>query len=152
MYLSTGQAERINELLTELAKYSPESKVIYDCTANSQALIYDYQMPMSEEEFINCRAAYGVYGNGATEYFDVLAYYLQEDYKKCVEILAADDGRIERFLISGGLFLAKVYARAGDTKHALGLLQKLIDQKTDDPMVYYQMASILADEDAEAAK
>ncbi|MBX2873179.1 MAG: hypothetical protein KTR30_13795 [Saprospiraceae bacterium] len=152
MYLSTGRPEKINELLTELAKYSPESKVIYDCTANSQALINDYQMPMSEEEFVNCRASYSVYGNGATEYFDVLASYLQEDYKKCVEILAADDGRIERFLSSGGIFLAKIYDRAGDTERALTLLQKLIDQKTDDPMAYYQMASILADDNSEAAK
>ena len=152
MYLSTGQTEKINELLAELAKYSPESKVIYDCTANSQALINDYQMPMSEEEFVNCRASYGVYGSGATEYFDVLAAYLQEDYKKCVEILAADDGRIERFLSSGGIFLAKIYGRAGDTERALALLQKLIDQKTDDPMVYYQMANMLADENSEVAK
>lgn len=152
MYLSTGQPEKIRELLDELAKYSPETKDIYDCTANSQALTKDYEMPMSKEEFINCRAGYQSYGEGALEYFEVLTSYLNEDFDNCVKILKADSGRIEKSMSSDPVFLAKVYAKAGDTQKAKEVLQKSIDQKTDDPLIYHQMAVLLEKEDPEAAK
>ncbi len=152
MYLSTGQPQKIEELLEELAIYSPESKQIYDCTANSQALVKDYPMPMSVEGFVSCRDAYGVYGGGATEYFDVMAAYLQEDYDKCIQILEADDGRVEKFMRANSVFLARIYTKAGQTKRAKELLQKWIDQKTDEPMIYYQMAELYAKDNPELAK
>jgi len=151
MYQSIGQSEKITGLLSELSKYSPESEGTYRCLANTNALEHGYDLEMSKEEYAACRKSYQTYGDGYGEYFDVMNSYLSGDYTKCVEILEADQGRVKK-LITSTFFLANIYAKAGDSEKAQELIKRAVDQKTNNPLHYYQMAALLEKEDQQASK
>jgi len=151
MYQSIGQANKVPELLTELAKYAPESNAIYDCAVNTNALERDYEMLMKKEEYAACSTEYQVYGDGYSEYFDVLNSYFTEDYVNCIKILEEDKERVEK-LFSTKYFVAKVYAKGGKLEKAKEILQKAINQKPYEPLYYYEMAVLLENEDEQKSK
>lgn len=153
LYMSIGQSEKVNELLDELAKYSPEYRGIYLCTSNTLALTRGYEMTMTEEEYTSCQQVYRSYGTGGGEYFEVMNSYQKGDYENCLKILNTDDGRIENlFNNSDRFFLAEIYAKAGNREKAKEILLETINQKTDEPRYYYEMAQLIEEEDPKAAK
>ena len=151
MYQSIGQSEKLRELLAALTKYSPEFEARYRCGANIFALERDYKIQMNKDEFAACRQVYQSYGDGYGKLFEVMASYQSGDYDNCLKILDADKGRIEK-LFTNKNFLAKVYTQAGEIEKAKEMVKKAIDQKTDQPVYYYQMAALLEKEDKKAAK
>lgn len=153
LYMSIGQSEKVDQLLDEIAQYSPEYRNIYDCTANTLALTRGYDMTMSEEEFTACQQAYQSYGNGGVEYFNVMLSYQKGEFDNCVALVDAEDGRIKNlFINSDRFFLADMYAKAGEAEKAKAILLKTIKQKTDEPLYYYRMAQLLEEEEPDAAK
>jgi len=152
MYLSIGQSEKINDLMTERLKYSPEDEAIFNCNINVDAIHGGYQMfNMTTEEFENCRKVYEAYGEGYGEYIDVLLAYAKEDYQSCLIALDEDNGRMEK-IIGDKYLLANIFAKAGKRDKAKEILQKAIDQKIDSPLYYYEMAILLEKTEPQEAK
>jgi len=90
-------------------------------------------------------------GDGYGKYLEVLASYQSGDYANCIKILENDYDRVKK-LFTDKYFLANVYAKAGVLEKAKEIVKKAIDQKTDEPMYYYQMAVLLEKDDQQAAK
>jgi len=151
MYQSIGRAEKVETLLAEVTKYSPESETLNRCMINTNALERQYTMQLNQEEYAACRETYQAFGDGYGEYFDVLLSYQSGDYNKCIKILDIDNGRVKK-LFDDKYFLAKIYAKADAPQKAMEILQKVIDQKTDEPLYYYEMAALKAKEDKVIAK
>ncbi len=151
LYYSINEPSKVQGLLDRVIKYSPESIDLYTCGVNMIALGKDYKLSISKEEFHNCTQAYASYGDGYKEYVETLVSYLDGDYEKCIKILDNDDGRIEK-IFNDKYLLANMYAKAGQTDNAKKIIKKEIDEKTDEPIYYYQMASFLEKEDKTKAK
>ncbi|WP_378183940.1 tetratricopeptide repeat protein [Aquimarina sp. SS2-1] len=146
LYQSIGRSEKVSDLLGEIEKYSPEYLSHYSCIAAASAVERGYETHMNREEFANCDKQYQSFGDGYEQYFDLLYAFAAEDYDTCAKILNEDDGRIKK-LFANKSFLVQVYRKTGNLKEAKEILQKMIDQKDDDAIYYYQMALILENED-----
>ena len=151
MLQSLSQSEKVDALIDEIVKYSPEDENLYRCMASTHALEREYDMQLNAEAYSDCHLEYQKYGEGYGDYFNVLNYYKTEDYLKCVEILDGDNSRVKK-LFDNQNFLAKIYAKAGLKEKAKDILKKAIDEKTDEPVYYYQMAALLENEDKQEAK
>lgn len=151
MLQSISKSDKVDALIDEIIKYSPEDENLYRCMASTHALEKDYDMQLDDDAYGACHLEYQRYGEGYGEYFDVLSYYNLGSYNKCVEILDGDNSRIKK-LFDNQNFLAKIYAKAGLQNKAKEILKKAIDEKTDEPVYYYQMAALLENEDKQKAK
>ncbi len=151
MYYSIGRPDKVQEALDRVIKYAPQSSNLYACMVDMIALGKDYNISMSTEEFHNCTQTYASYGDGYAEYVQTLVSYLDKDYDNCIKILDNDDGRIEK-LFGDMYLLANIYAKAGKVDNAIKIIKKALDEKTDEPIYYYQMATFLENDDKEKAK
>ena len=151
LYYSTHQTGKIQDILDRVLKYAPQSTDLYTCGVNMIALGKDYELSMSKDDFHNCAQAFASYGDGYKEYMEALVSYLDEDYDNCIKILDNDDGRIEK-IFNDKYLLANMYAKAGKLDNAKKIIKKALDQKTDEPIYYYQMASFLEYDDKLKAK
>ena len=151
LYFSIGQPDKVQDALDRVNKYSPESIDQYSCSVNMFALAKDYNISMSTDEFHGCAEVYAAYGDGFKEYVETLIFYHDKEYDNCIKILDNDDGRIKK-LFSDKYLLANIYAKAGKIDNAKKIIKKALDEKTDEPMYYYQMAKFLENEDQSKAK
>ncbi len=152
LYQSINQPEKVDELLTEISKYSPESKIAYKCNIQAGSLFRGYDMEIKDEEFLACGEYYKTFGDGFEEYFELVNSYRLGNYDKCLTILEEDKGRIKKLLADAGYFLADIYFKNGDIKTAKDIIEKAIEQKTDEPFYYYRMAVILENENKKKAR
>ncbi|GAA0724623.1 hypothetical protein GCM10009430_29200 [Aquimarina litoralis] len=151
MYQSIGQSAKAHELLEEIRKYSPEKVNYYECMAASGAIIKDYDPYLEFEKISLCNKQYQFFGKGYDMYFKLIIAYHAKDYETCTKILQEDDGRVINLFFEK-TFLVNVYIKTNQLDKAKALLQKMIDQKDDDAIYYYQMALVLEKEDPNAAK
>lgn len=153
MLQSVGKSQKVPELLAEIDKYSPESTDLYRCMANSNMLERGYQrMTMDLEDYAStCRAEYLQFGKGFGEYFELLESYLSGDYGNCAKILDSHNGKIKK-LIPNKYFQSNIYAKSGQPDKAINLMKKAIDEKTDEPIYYYQLAFLIKDIDPDIAR
>ncbi|MHA7057778.1 tetratricopeptide repeat protein [Aquimarina sp. M1] len=151
LYQSIGQPTKVLQLLESIEKYSPEYVPRYSCFSAAAAIERGYTSHLADEELPNCNEQYKTYGKGYDQYFDLIWAFQSKDYQKCAEILNKDDGRVKK-LFANKLFLAKIYVKIGNKEKAKEILQKMIDQKTDDAIYYYQMALLLENEDKNEAR
>ncbi|MFD2585622.1 hypothetical protein ACFSQJ_01695 [Croceitalea marina] len=152
LYQSINQPEKVDELLTEVSKYSPESKIAYKCNIQAGSLFRGYDMEIKDEEFLACGEYYKTFGDGFEEYFELVNSYRLGNYDKCLTILEEDKGRIKKLLADAGYFLADIYFKNGNIKTAKDIIEKAIEQKTDEPFYYYRMAVILENENKKKAR
>ena len=152
MYQSIGKSERVKMLLAELAKYSPETIGLYTCIVNVNALQNDYEIVMEAKEFLlSCRTEYENFGKGYDTYFDIIAAYQEKDYEKCIELLENEDGKMKNLFDSKD-FISNIYAKDGDLHTAKEIIKKEVDQKTEQPKYYYQLAKLLETDSPKEAK
>ncbi len=150
LYQSIGQPERVKEIITKLEKYSPESALIYDCLAITNLIERDY-FEDSNTVQLSCREQFKTLGEGFLEYYDLLTAYVAKDYEKCLETLNQDNGKIRKLFDQKRYFLVNIYIKSGEIAIAKDLLQRTIDQKPDDPIYYYLMATLLENENKKEA-
>ena len=149
--LSRGEAEKNDELINFFSKYDPEGVTLKLCNVALVALARGYKPQMDVAGFQNCRTNLETFGDGYTEYIDVLLAYKAEEYERCIQILEKDNQRVMKF-IDMQYFAAKIYRKSGNRKMAKEILQKEIDKKTFDPIYYYEMALLLETEDKQKSK
>jgi len=150
MYQSTSNPNKINELLDEIKKYSPEDDTRRRCMINTMAVANDYELLLTSEEFASCHDVYQKFGDGYAEYFDVMLYYQKGEYDQCVKILDGEDERMKKLFSKE--FMAKIYIKGGERNKAKEVLQKSLDQKPYAAEQYFMMAQILESEDKAKAK
>jgi len=151
LFLSIGDEQKVEGLLTELSKYSPDALDLMKCVAKSQALQRDYLFEDDGLDFETCIETYNAFGNGYRELFEAMKAYQDQDFAKATEILDGDDGRLKN-LFYDKTFIAEVYDRAGRNQEAQEFLQKEITKKIDDPIYYFEMAHLLEESDPSTAK
>lgn len=152
MYLSIGKPEQIKKTITEFSKYSPEYENLYYCNTTMRAMASDYDLLMNMEEFqLTCAAEFKNFGAGYETYFDLMMAYQSQEFAKCIELLEKDDSKIMG-LVGDKSFISTIYAKAGDLHKAKEILKKEIDQKTEYPVYYCQMAKLLENENPKSAK
>lgn len=152
LHQSINQPEKVNQLLEEFKKYSPETALAYDCNIQANSLFRSYGIPLEDKEFMPCGELYNTYGDGFKEYFSLANSYRLGNYTESLSILQNDTGRIEKLLVGSSYFLADIYYKNGDIKTAKDILEKAIEQKTDDPLYYYRMAVVLENENKKQAR
>ncbi len=151
LYYSTNQLNKVQGVLDRVLKYAPQSSELYACMIDMMALAKDYNISMNADEFYNCPQAFESYGDGYTAYVKTLILYHKKDYKACIKILNNDNGRVEA-IFNDKYLLANIYAKAGKVDNAKKIIKKALDQKTDEPIYYYQMATFLENDDKLKAK
>ncbi|WP_350288553.1 tetratricopeptide repeat protein [uncultured Croceitalea sp.] len=152
MYYSINQPQKTNELYREMDKYSPESTIAFKCNIQANSIFREYGLTIKDEDFMPCGKFYENYGDGFKEYFSLVNFYRLGDYEKCLSILQEDKGRIRELLADARYFLADIYYKNGDAEKAKDILEKAIEQKTDEPFYYYRMAVILENENKKKAR
>jgi len=150
MYLSIGQMEKIDKPLTDALKYSPEKEGILRCNITTAGIMRNFDRLLSNEEYTICQQYFQDYGEGYNQIGEILIAYAKENYEGCLASLEKDNGRIAETL--GKSFTAKVYYHAGKQEMAKEMMQKVIDKKTDYPVIYYHMATFLEKDDPTNAK
>ncbi len=152
MYHSINQVEKAVPLLEELLRYSPEDEDYYRCMTFTNSLVNDYLISEEQQEnHAYCETHFKDLGEGYADFVALLKAYQKKDYTACVEIL--DNGKTElRTALDMDYFMARIYALAGQLDKARTILQEKINQKTADPLYYYEMAALLEKEDPKAAQ
>jgi len=151
MYQSINQPENVKTLISKFEKFSPEAAAAYNCMANTNLIERGYG-DRSTAEIMACRDIYQTLGDGFGAYYDLLIAYRAKEYDKCLQILDKDDAKLKNLFDTKRYFLVNVYIAAGKLDAAKELLQKTIDQKPQDPIYYYQMATLLENENKKEAK
>lgn len=152
LYYSIKEVDKPNQLLSDLKKYSPEAESIFKCICIMNVIEKGYLDNSFTNEFKNCREEFKAYSEGYAEIFDVINFYQLGDYEKSIEILERDNGRIKKFFSEKTYFLSQIYKDSGDRIEALNILEKSINQKSENPIHYYLMASLLENENKQRAR
>ncbi|GAA0871099.1 hypothetical protein GCM10009117_02440 [Gangjinia marincola] len=153
MYLSISDVSSVNQLLEEINTYSPEFQTVYQCQTDILAVQKEYKTLSTADELMkNCRDEYAKRGTGTAEFLDLVVAYKKEDYATAINILRKENDKLEKLVGRDPYFLSSIYNRGGDFEKAIEIVQKEIDRKTYDPMLYYQMAFLLQNDDREQAK
>lgn len=153
LYQSIGNLDKVDDLMIDLNRYAPEeASKAYHCLVIANSIIRDYSEKLEVNQFLSCRDMYKTYGEGFVEYFEVLDSYRLKDYKNCIKILNEHDGKIKKILTRQNYFVFMIYLKAGYKDLAKEIVEKAIEQKTDEPIYYYQMAYLLEDENKKEAK
>ncbi|MBL4746174.1 MAG: tetratricopeptide repeat protein [Flavobacteriaceae bacterium] len=139
MYQSIGESDRIEKILTVLSKYSPQHEEMKRCLTLLNSIMCDYNTEIIK---VSCKSEFEHFGKGYGGFIDVAEAYQMKDYHKCLKLLELDNNRLFN-LIQERCFLANIYAKAGDIEKAKEIIKKEIDKKTDEPIYYYQMATLL---------
>lgn len=151
MYYAIDQSDKIEILIDELNKISPDNAKSYRCNSLAQALIGDYEPTISSEDFSDCHSIFEKFGEGYAYYIDVLKYYKEGNLEKCIEILD-DQPYLKDNIFTNNYFIASIYFKGGQKQKAKELLSKTIQQEPGEPMNYFKMAEILEGEDKTQAK
>lgn len=150
LFQSIGQLNGVEEIVHRLEKYSPESAATYRCIAITNLIERDYG-ELSEDEYLACRDIYQTMGDGFGAYYDLLIAYKANNYQECLKILNRNGEKLRTLFDNKRYFLVNIYVKAGKLDMAKKLAQKTIDQKTQEPLYYYQMASLLEKENKKQA-
>ncbi|MFS4491894.1 tetratricopeptide repeat protein [Maribacter sp. 2308TA10-17] len=153
LYNSVGKVAEVDKLLEKMNEYSPGSALAYGCNVQASAIFREYPLEIPDDEFLPCGDLYKSYGGGFEEYYNLVNSYRVGKYEECLSILENDStGRIKKLLETAGYFLADIYYKNGDVQSAKDILEKAIEQKTDEPFYYYKMAIILEKENKQKAR
>lgn len=153
LYHATNKSEEVDGLLAELSQYSPETTLIYKCIIQENALMAYSEIEINSEDFLPCGDFRKKYGEGYVNYFNLMNAYRLGEFEKCLSILQEDkDDTLKKLFVGGDYFIADIYFKNNDIETAKKILQKSIDQKTDDPQFYYRMALVLENENKQEAR
>ena len=145
LYQSIGNHGKVDDLLAELSKYSPESADQYRCSTKIQAVEQGWNSELGQSDFDGCKETFQSFGEGFGGYVDIILLYLDGAYEECVKKLEEDNGKLKNLFVNKS-FLATIYANTGKMDTAKELVKSEIDRKTNSPEFYYKMAWLLEKE------